>query len=462
VKQNPAASSPGYATLSPHESHTRPVRRAASTLPSLGDAGVAVAIEHDMQFRRGDRIGASYLVEDVVGEGAAGIVLRATDTRLQRRVAIKVLRAHWPDGDDPWQLIGEARAMARVRHRNVVAVHALEPGPPAPHIVMEHVDGVDLARWLEREGVPAVDVALALLSQICAGVAAVHAAGVVHFDLKPSNVLIDRAYQAVVTDFGLAQMVGLANGELGGTPYYLAPEVASGEVAAGHAPRADVYALGLLAVELLTGQHPIRARDVAGVMRAKLAGMLRAPSELRPELGTNFDEPIARAVALDPRVRWGGPLDFWRAMRAVRDDVAARAPRPRVLLVDGDDGFCDFADGVLREQHDALVYRVATGAEAVAHARGGRVDLMVLDPSLDDMNGVELIATVANELGREAPAMLVASGDASMADWRLMARLGAASLLCKPVDALQLADAARSALLLRRARWPQRRSLAAG
>jgi serine/threonine protein kinase len=240
------------------------------------------ALDASQELAPGRVIGP-YRVEAVLGGGSVGTVFRARDLTLDREVALKVLR---PGGPVPAAaLLAEARAAAAVSHPNVCVIHAVDASLGAPMIVMEYVAGRPLSQLL-AEGPLAPARAAALGRQVALAMAAAHAQGVVHGDLKPGNILVTPADTVKVVDFGLARRGASAPqgeetalvapgpaGGISGTPAYMAPEQARGEPAT---PASDVFSLGLTLYELVTGRrvrgggnlldllHRIDREDLAG------------------------------------------------------------------------------------------------------------------------------------------------------------------------------------------------------
>src|SRR5450432_2656131 len=177
----------------------------------------------------GDVIGEMYRVERELGSGAMGVVLLAVDERLNRKVAIKVIQSVLFAEHHIQRFLQEARAMAEVSHPNLLVIHAFGEHHSAPYFVTEFVAGTTLDRLI-ADAKSTIDIGLALriLDEVCAGVAALHAVGLVHRDLKPANILLDRELSVRVADFGLAQRFdgGKVARELVGTLGYLAPELA--------------------------------------------------------------------------------------------------------------------------------------------------------------------------------------------------------------------------------------------
>jgi tetratricopeptide (TPR) repeat protein len=249
-----------------------------------------------------------YRIEAEVGRGGMGIVYRAFDEALQRTVAVKVLR---PGQDDPVaraRLVREARLAARFRHDHVVAVHAVaDPSDGLPYLVMEYVPGPTLkARVRERGALPPAEAAT-LVAQVADALAAAHAAGLVHRDVKPSNILLDPATgRARLTDFGLARLAadtaGLTRvGAVAGTPEYMSPEQVRG--ATGLDGRADVYGLGATLYEALTGEPPFRGTPAA-VLRQVLDEEPRPPRSLNEAVPRDLETVCLKALAKEPSGRY--------------------------------------------------------------------------------------------------------------------------------------------------------------
>ena len=249
-----------------------------------------------------------FVVERLVGTGASAEVYAARDPVLERRVAIKVLGRSRGTSD---AVIREARAMARVSHPNVVAIHEVGRWRDRPFIAMELIDGTTLATWLtaERRTVPAI---LAAFLEAGRGLAAAHAAGHVHRDFKPANVLVAHDGRVLVSDFGLVDDAPRAGDAAppvvprapAGTPAYAAPEQRGG--AAAH-PSADVYSFALAVVEAVIGRHPMPEASAAwrAMVRAKLprrlARALGAALAVQPAQRTQSMAPLLAALVARPR-----------------------------------------------------------------------------------------------------------------------------------------------------------------
>jgi len=247
-----------------------------------------------------------YRIEAVVGNGSFGTVFRAWDTLLERRVALKVLAGD--NSDAAGALLAEARAAAGLNHANICIVHAVDSAQHPPMIVMEYLDGLPLGKLLEDGPLP-TDFAVTLARQVASGMAAAHAQGVVHGDLKPANIMITDTGSAKIMDFGLARRHSAAGGDgtpaprgLSGTPAYMSPEQARGQVPSS---ASDVFALGLILYEMVTGRRVIAAGNLLEALRlvehidaVQLAGEVPEPFRkiLRQALATDVG---ARSITME-------------------------------------------------------------------------------------------------------------------------------------------------------------------
>ena len=226
-----------------------------------------------------------YEILEVLGQGGFGIVLRALDDALQRVVAIKVLAPALTTAASARQrFLREARAAALVRHENVVQIYAIEE-LPLPHFVMEFVPGETLQQRLDRTGAFDASAVVAIGRQIAEGLASAHAAGLIHRDVKPGNVLIETGprLRVKVTDFGLARAVDDASitqsGVVAGTPMYMSPEQAQGETLD---PRSDLFSLGSVLYAIASGKPPFRAGNTLAVLKRVVEETAQPLSEVIP------------------------------------------------------------------------------------------------------------------------------------------------------------------------------------
>lgn len=393
-----------------------------------------------------------YRVTRHLGEGGMGLVVHACDERLQREVAIKLVRPELLAVSDAHQrFLAEARAMARLVHPNVIGIHAVGEFEGAPYLVMEYVPGQSLQEFLEARGHRplGVDAALGVLDQVCRGLSAIHAAGLVHRDLKPGNVLIGPAFRVAIADLGIARLLAdvQASEELfvSGTPSYMAPEVLLLQpTPAELAPRADIFSLGVLAYQLFTGELPLGRR----VPFAEAPGSLEAASDLNPELPPELDAVLAEALSLFPEHRTRSADAFRRAVvKAVHQNTKSEFAPERILVADDDRTYQDLIRMVLiRAFPGAVIECVGDGLTALEVAERSPPDLVVSDLDMPGMNGVELTIALRSlpELG-EVP-IIVATAVGGPTDWRLLSDLGADGFLGKPFEPAQLVALARGVL----------------
>src|SRR5262249_21409873 len=227
--------------------------------------------------------------------GGMGEVYRAHDTMLDVEVALK--RVSLARGDAAAHVLREVRLARQITHRTVCRVFDVGETGGEHYITMEYVDGEDLGALLRRIGrLPGAKV-IELARQLCAGLAAAHAQGILHRDLKPANIMIDRRGNARITDFGIAVPEGtLGDGRLMGTPAYMAPEQLAGEPAS---PRSDLYALGLVLYELVTGRYPFDISEAPARRRHAAS----PPSALVTDVDPALERVIMRAIAADVEQR---------------------------------------------------------------------------------------------------------------------------------------------------------------
>ena len=273
-----------------------------------------------------------YEVEAGLGRGGMGVVYRARHLRLERPVALKMLLAGaYAAADERERFRREAELLAGLRHPNVVHVYDAGEVDGRLYFTMELVEGGNLAQKLAGTPQPARQAA-ALVAALAGAVQAAHAAGIVHRDLKPSNVLIDPAGVPRISDFGLARRVGAAGlthtGAFLGTPSYVSPEQAQG-LADRVGPAADIYALGAILYELLTGRPPFRAETEAGTIQQVISQEPAPPSRLNSTVPRDLETVCLKCLRKEPRLRYASAAaladDLGRFLRG--EAVAARPER---------------------------------------------------------------------------------------------------------------------------------------
>lgn len=286
----------------------------------------------------------SYRIEHLLAQGAMGAVYLATDLQLDRAVAVKVLLPQRADDAHLAQLfIDEARAMARVRHTNVVQVFATGLSEGLPFFVMEYVPGLTVAAIIlqsRRQRQPtSLDTVCEILGQAAQGLTAIHESALFHGDVKPANMLITSGFHLAISDFGLvgSAKMGLSVLELaasepkfaGGTPIYIAPELLCGvNVRPDMRYLSDVYSLGVSVFELLTGHGPFEGQTVRDVLHGHLHLPPPRVTASRPDLPLQVNAIMARALAKEPRQRFQGCIQFAAELSQLAHRVSRRNQPP--------------------------------------------------------------------------------------------------------------------------------------
>jgi predicted Ser/Thr protein kinase len=253
-----------------------------------------------------ETLGERYALGDRLATGGMGSVYRARDTRLGREVAIKILKEEYA-GDDRFveRFRREARAAAALAHPNIAGVYDYGEESGRHFIVMELVQGSDLARVMREEGPLPPERAQNIGTQIARALAHAHAAGVVHRDVKPANVIVSPSEVVKVTDFGIARAQAdsalTATGTVMGTAQYISPEQASGEKVG---PRSDVYSLGIVLYEMVTGTVPFTGDSAVAIAMRHLKDDVPAPSTVNPAVPPQLDRIVAAATSKRPEDRF--------------------------------------------------------------------------------------------------------------------------------------------------------------
>ncbi len=256
-------------------------------------------------------------IVQLLGEGGMGSVYKAIDREFDRPVALKTIRADLVSNPNILNRFKQELLLARqVSHKNIVRLYDIFAAEGVKFITMEFVEGEDLKTILKR-GKPPVRDSVSILLQVCQGLEAAHAEHVVHRDLKPPNIMVDANGRVAVMDFGLAHSTEEAGmtktGILVGTPDYMSPEQALGR-RVDH--RSDIFSLGLILYELLTGELPFRSESMIGTLVARTRDRARRASELCPELDEGLDAILNRCLEPDPSARYQSVTDLAADLRA--------------------------------------------------------------------------------------------------------------------------------------------------
>jgi len=292
------------------------------------------------RFTPGAIIGERYRIVALLGRGGMGEVYRAEDLRLVQVVAIKFLpEALSRDASALARFHSEVRVARQVSHPNVCRVFDIGDAEGIPFLTMEYVDGEDIASLIRRIGRLPQDKATEISRQICAGLAAAHERGVVHRDLKPANVMLDGSGKVRLTDFGLAGIAATIQGAeiRAGTPAYMAPEQLSGKEVT---TKSDIYSLGLVMYEILTGKRAYDAATLPELIKAREEGAPTNPSTLVRDLDPLIERVILRCLEKDPAKRPISALQVSAALPGGDPLAAALAagetPSPEMVAAAGE------------------------------------------------------------------------------------------------------------------------------
>ena len=306
-------------------------QHAPTPIPSTG---------RDGRLLPGTILAERYRVVALAGRGGMGEVYRAEDIRLEQEVALKFLPAALAQNAAALaRFHREVRVARQVSHPNVCRVFDIGDSGGIPFLTMEYVDGEDLAALLRRIGRFPADRGVEIARQVCAGLAAAHEHGVIHCDLKPSNVMLDGRGRVRITDFGLAGIQGDVRdaNRGGGTPAYTAPE----QLAGGHANvKTDLYALGLVLYEIFTGKRAYEAASVPELVRLRESSSPTSPTSLVRDLDPLVERVILRCLEKDPARRPASALQVAAALPGGDPLAAALAagetPSPEMVAAAGE------------------------------------------------------------------------------------------------------------------------------
>lgn len=469
--------------MHPEETYLAPPSERAPA--SLGDR---------IEDRRGDRgpnggptsggvprdlmhIDDRYRVIDKLGAGSMGVVYLADDVFLDRLVAIKVIDpVHAADPQTTERFRKEAQALAKIRHQNVVQIYAFGPHERSFFFAMEFVEGRSLEAAIEAGHMNDIDRNLELLREIASGLGAVHALSLVHRDVKPSNIVLEKITgRPVLIDFGLARRRSASNPRMSitaGTPMYMAPEQAADPNGTNVTFRADIYALACSAWELFTRGPVFDGKDIFEIMVGHLRHAPPAFSTRRPDLAM-FDAAFVRALAKDPLARHDSALAFvdeliqayaeWKQMASRRSSPEmptsirkpSGLPEDRVLLLARDESLNKQMSRTTRKAvseaaREAVIEQVPSAMDLVNAFQRDAAAIVVFDEESSEMHPAELVQRVRQSPGGAHATILVVSRH-----WQalrpMLAPMGVTDVLPKPI-VVQMLQAAVTRVVARRSR----------
>ncbi len=305
-----------------------------STLVFVTDAGPGSEPRPSQEPHIGTVLDGKYRIDALLGRGGMGAVYQGTHVQLDRTVAVKLmLESVLAMAGGYERFKREARAIARLKHANIVTIYDFGGGPETgAYLVMEHLEGRTLAQILRQEGAQPPEFAIAVMRQVCSAVHAAHEAGILHRDLKSENIFLEGdvkdASHVKVLDFGIAKLLDTTDrtnqnlteeGAIIGTPGYMSPEQAAGGAAD---VRSDVYSLGCILYETLTGRLPFTAPTIPALLQRYLRESPTPPSVYAPAIPPDLDQIILHALG-----KW--PEDRYQTVRELEAALAKTAPANR-------------------------------------------------------------------------------------------------------------------------------------
>jgi serine/threonine protein kinase/tetratricopeptide (TPR) repeat protein len=336
---NPAAATRCEKCNTPLESETVATASGVSwgrTIRTPVEGGARIS-DSSQALQPGHVLGGRYEILGLLGQGGMGAVYRARDREVEREVALKVIRPELAGHPEVMARFKQELILARqVTHNHVVRIFDLGEAEGAKFISMEYIDGRDLRSVLGERGKLPPEEAVGIIEQICQGLDAAHSEGVIHRDLKPQNIILDKHGRVAVMDFGIArsrELHGLTQtGDLVGTPEYMSPEQAKGEEIDS---RSDLFSLGIIFYELLTGKSPYAATTSAASLLKRIQERAVPPIKLDPAIPKFVNDIVVRCLEIDPQHRYASAQEIFRDLetrhRPRRGVTTLHMPRFRMV-----------------------------------------------------------------------------------------------------------------------------------
>jgi len=287
-----------------------------------------------------------YEILEIIGTGAHGRVARAHDPMINRLVAIKLFPKELASGEARQRFIQEARVVGQLSHPSIITLHdmGIDEATQTPYLVMEFLEGQPLDRVLEKGSVP-YPKACAWAAEVACALGVAHRKGVIHGDVKPANMLITDEGRVKLMDFGMARLASHDSKAtpLAGTPAYWCPEQIVGKP---QDARSDLFSLGVVLYEMVTGKRPFDADSLQGICSRVLSSTPLPPSHANPSVPSNFDAIVARCIAKDPAARYAPAEALAEELfpLARRKTIAVPLPAPQT----NGNGLRDRASRLLR------------------------------------------------------------------------------------------------------------------
>jgi tetratricopeptide (TPR) repeat protein len=290
------------------------------------------AVGNALSFAPGQKFGGRYVIIEEIGRGGMGRVYKAHDQELNINLALKMIRPELVSNPEAVRRFRTEILLARaLTNENIIRIFDLGEEEGIKFIAMEYVKGQNLGEMIRASGRLDVRSAMAIARQTCSGMATAHEKGIIHLDLKPPNILVDTSGKVRVADFGLAKSLETRDSTLTaatvGTPAYLSPEAAEGKATDA---RSDIYSLGIILYEMVTGKRPFESETAAGYLHQHIQAKPVPPSSLNPQVPVSLEKVILKCLEKDPAKRYKTARDLLRALtEESRRSEAAVQPQPR-------------------------------------------------------------------------------------------------------------------------------------
>jgi serine/threonine-protein kinase len=309
-----------------------PLTKIPATLTSPPPEKEEATEKSALEFTPGQHFGKRYQIIEEIGRGGMGRVYKALDKELNRTVALKMikpeLRSH-PGIVERFKK--EIKLASHIGHKNVCRIHDLGEAEGIKFISMQYIEGQDLKDFIKQAGTLTIEKAVDITQQVCAALQAAHDEGVIHRDLKPQNIMIDKKGNAYVMDFGIARSLEAEEvtkpGAIIGTPHYMSPDQAEGKKADA---RSDIYSLGCIMYEMLTRKPPFEADTSVALIHKHLKEKPRAPSKLNPQISLALDKIILKCLEKAPEKRYQKGDEIIQAINEAKPDMISAAKQAKI------------------------------------------------------------------------------------------------------------------------------------
>ncbi len=352
-----------------------------------------------------------YEVIGELGQGAMGIVYKAKDPLIDRVVAIKTINLGLAlDEKEEYEgrFYQEAKAAGRLNHPNIVTIYDVGKSGDVAYIAMEFLQGRELRDIMDDDGLLPADQVLDIVAQVAQGLAYAHEHDIVHRDVKPSNIMVVRDGHVKITDFGIARMASSAvrtqTGMVLGSPKYMSPEQVMGRTID---QRSDIFSLGVMLYEMLTGQAPFNGENVNAIMYQTLNAVPAPPGTLNPGVPEMANFIVAKALAKKLEDRYQNAKDLAVDLRACRDTLPRSGKQIDVSPVGGEKKLPDAIDVSARRNLDEEEAKPVAGLSQAFDSAAATMRLAALTASSEDVDELsktlKMVRPSAEAIGQAAP-----------------------------------------------------------